>query len=1016
MVGSRALMQVPAEPSILVLLVATDGAPWLPDCLRGLRAQQYRPIKVLAVDNASSDGSGAILAKAFGPRRVVTLERRIGYGRAMAAGLKIAADRGLDADAFLLLHDDAALQPDALDSLVATMQRTGAGLVGAKLLEWADSSILQDFGQTTDRYGRSVPRVERGEIDQGQYEGVEEVLYTSSAVLLIARHVVETVGLFDQRYVAMRDDLDLSWRARIAGFKTVVDASAVARHAAAVARDLRASPVHGRTRYFAERNMIATLIKNYSVPRLALALPATILISLLNALLMFLTGRRSSSMQILQALQWNIAHLPSTLRGRTRAQRTRREHDVVVTDLMHHGATRLRAQFERAVEKVVGDVVEDTEEETERPPPRLIDRIRAHPAGSMLILALVIGLIGARTVFSSQPLAGLDLFPFPSSMRAFFSEFASGWRGPTAGGAAPATPGLVLLGIWSFITFGSGWLAERLLVLGLPLLGALSMYRLTGALDFGRSARRLAVIVYAASPLMLGAFGGGRLPDLVLIAAAPLLVLPLLRASGVAPETGWRSTAAGIAGVAAATALAPWSIVFTAGSGLVIAALTAGVRKTTAGAVLRRTAMVVSGALVLLLPWSVELFRVGSPLGGGGADPAGTMVDAIALSNGPVRVVPLALAFAIPVAAVVGIAFARPERRRLAGMLAGLAAVSLGLAWAVSRAVPWIAPRSEQPLVAAAVASALLIGIGLDGVGPRLRARAFGLPHLVAALTGIALAVQIGAAAGWVVRSRHPGLVASGDLVPSFLAEQASQQGAFRIVWIGGTARAPRVALSGPQGLTMLQYLDRPAGAGALQLRRAVAAIASDATESGGRLLATFGARYVVVRPEADAALSDAFARQVDLSFSQRFHGATVYIDEAGLPVATTIKSPGWLAASASGLEASAGAESTPDAGPGFSQIGNTGFRGLVESAAKEIVLAEDFSPGWRARVDGTTVTPARSFGWATRFAVGPNAKSVHIDWKGQRWYRAALVGEMLLIVGFAIRWSQRAARERGER
>ena len=80
-------MELPKDPSILVLLVASDGAVWLPDVLKGLRAQQYRPIKVLAVDNASGDGSGAILAKAFGVRRVVTLERRIGYGRALAAGV-----------------------------------------------------------------------------------------------------------------------------------------------------------------------------------------------------------------------------------------------------------------------------------------------------------------------------------------------------------------------------------------------------------------------------------------------------------------------------------------------------------------------------------------------------------------------------------------------------------------------------------------------------------------------------------------------------------------------------------------------------------------------------------------------------------------------------------------------------------------------------------------------------------------------------------------------------------------
>ena len=69
----------------------------------------------------------------------------------------------------------------------------------------------------------------------------------------------------------MRDDFDLSWRARIAGYKTVVDPGAVVRHASAVQRELRDSPVRGRTRYFYERNMIATLIKNYSLPRLAIA-------------------------------------------------------------------------------------------------------------------------------------------------------------------------------------------------------------------------------------------------------------------------------------------------------------------------------------------------------------------------------------------------------------------------------------------------------------------------------------------------------------------------------------------------------------------------------------------------------------------------------------------------------------------------------------------------------------------------------------------------------------------------
>src|SRR5207245_7956849 len=174
-----------------------------------------------------------------------------------------------------------------------------------------------------------------------------------------------------------------------------------------VQRELRDSPVRGRTRYFYERNMIATLIKNYSLPRLAIALPFTILLTLVNSLLYFLTGRRSSAVQVLQALQWNLAHLPSTLRARARAQRNRTEHDAVVTDLMHHGATRMRAQLERAVEKVVGEVEAGEEDQIEKPPPRLIDRVRARPVASLALLALIVGIVGARSVFFSQPVAGI---------------------------------------------------------------------------------------------------------------------------------------------------------------------------------------------------------------------------------------------------------------------------------------------------------------------------------------------------------------------------------------------------------------------------------------------------------------------------------------------------------------------------------------------------------------------------------------------------------------------------------
>src|SRR5258706_3050107 len=90
----RGLMQ---DVSVLAILVATDGEAWLPEVIRGLLAQSHTPLEVIAVDNASSDASSKMLSKTFGANAVV-LERRVGFGRALAAGLKIATERGTDAD------------------------------------------------------------------------------------------------------------------------------------------------------------------------------------------------------------------------------------------------------------------------------------------------------------------------------------------------------------------------------------------------------------------------------------------------------------------------------------------------------------------------------------------------------------------------------------------------------------------------------------------------------------------------------------------------------------------------------------------------------------------------------------------------------------------------------------------------------------------------------------------------------------------------------------------------------
>ncbi len=1014
----------PENSSVLVLLVATNGERWLREVVVGIRNQTHDDLTVIAVDNASTDGSRKLLEKAFGRDNVVVLERRVGYGRALAAGLKVVADRAIPTDAFLLLHDDAVMDPGSVEAMLDALGRERVGIVGAKLVDFDVPEELQEVGLTTDRFGRLYNPLEPGELDQGQHDGLKEVFFSSSACMLVAREVIERVGLFDLRYVALRDDYDFCWRARIAGFRSVVTSDARVRHAVASYRGLRPGFVAGRVRYFSERNMIASLIKNYRLPSLALALPVTLLISLLNVVLFAFTGRRQHARQTLAALQWNLAHLPSTLRARARAQRRRRSSDRDVAVFMVPGAPRVRSYVERALEQVVGEPAEGIEEEeggyleTERRRPRIIDRVRAHPVGVGLSVLAVLYLIGARSLFAGGGLAGADMAPFPSHAGDFFSEFFSGWRSAGTGGAGPASPFLFLAGLLSVLTFGSVRIAERLLVLSLVPLAGGAAWRAAGAIGLPSGAKRVAAAAYALSPLTLAAFFQGRLGELVLIAALPALILPLLRAGGLAPDGGWRSPAAGVLGLAVVTTVSPWAPVAFLGAGMLIAFARVIAREPDAGRAAVAGLLTPIAAIVVLLPWSVELFRPGSPLGARPGPLGAPMTDLLRLVPASPFPIPGPMAWAFPLMAVAGVLLAQPERRKIARALAGVGTAALLLAWAVSRGVPWIAPRPGLPLALSAACVALLAGLAAEGLGPTLRARSFGALHVgFGAVTAFGVAASaLGVA--FVAAGSFDGLRVTGRNEPAFFTAERATFGDFRVLWLAGETRALRADLSGAEGETVLTFGSRRAGGGEDYLEGILASVISRSTEQGGRLLAAAGVRYVVIRPATDIEVVRAFARQTDMRFSQQFERSQVWRNEAWLPIATAVKSTEWVAASRADPSAPvlAAVPDDPERTGALRQLRPGVLAGRIGVGAGAFLLAQEFSGDWRFQAGERSVSSTRSFGWANAFATGDASGPVLVSWNGQGPHRLALLAELALLAGIAAAWSRRAALERGER
>ena len=236
--------RVPVRTVIVTaVLVVHDGAAWLKECLDAL-ALQTRPLdRLVIVDTSSTDDSVRIAARHARIRQVVgeveaiSAPRESTFGEAVGRAVarittepaRESATEPESAPALTgptwlwLLHDDSAAAPEALTCLLdAALRSPSVGVAGPKLITWDAPSRLLELGSVITRSGRRVGGPATGEPDQGQHDHRGDVLGVSSSGMLIRLDVFEMLGGFDPAFGQFRDDLDLCWRAQLAGHRVVV--------------------------------------------------------------------------------------------------------------------------------------------------------------------------------------------------------------------------------------------------------------------------------------------------------------------------------------------------------------------------------------------------------------------------------------------------------------------------------------------------------------------------------------------------------------------------------------------------------------------------------------------------------------------------------------------------------------------------------------------------------------------------------------------------------------------------
>ncbi len=716
---------------VTAVVVAHDGAAWLPNVVNAL-LEQTRPVqRVVAVDTGSRDRSGSVLSGLLGQGVVFGMERSTGYAMAVARALQHRAANvnvpgpasmpgGERAEWVWLLHDDCEPAPDALEQLLRGAAETrAAAVLGPKVKDWGDRQVVLETGVTIDTAGRRITGIEPREVDQGQHDGDRDALAVGSAGMLVRRDVWDDVGGFDTGLALFREDVDFCWRVHQAGYRVRVITDAVVYHVEASARRRRAISIARRPDQLDRRNAMLTLLANLPALPMLAAAAGNLALSLLRALFFLVAKRVAAGLDELAALSSVFGH-PFRLLAmrRNRSQGRRAAYGRLRRDVPPGRSLRRIAEFAAASLAKSGQVdTAGSHHATDDPDEAdflltdtgLAQRILTHP-GVLLFFALtVIALVAERSLFGSGPLGGGALVPAWGGASDLWREYWQGFHPVGVGSGDSAPPYLAIVAALATVLGGKPWLAVDVILLGCVPLAGVSAFLAVRRVTRNAVVRVWAAASYALLPVATGAVAAGRIGTAVVFILIPVIALLAGNMLTQPPRRARRAAWATGLTVAAAAAFVPlvWVIA-------VIAALTfLAVRP----AMWRNLAIVAVVPPVLLLPWSARLASNPSALllEVGLQSPGLTTRDLSArslllLSPGGPGLPPVWVTAGIAFAALAALLFSRRRPLMMAGW--GLAVGGLLIAIAVSRAM--IAPANGGPAASVWPGVALLLAaVGL---------------------------------------------------------------------------------------------------------------------------------------------------------------------------------------------------------------------------------------------------------------------------------------------------------------
>jgi len=256
---------------------------YLADCLESLRKQNFKGFfKIFIMDNESTPETVEYIKKIAPEIELGINKNNDGFCKGNNDALKRAMAEGFEY--FVLLNMDTVVEPDWLEKLVAVAEeRSDWGGVQSRVMLWPAKDKINSLGNNLHYLGLGFSAGGGKKWDDYKTKKINSITYFSGVAVLLNKKVLDEVGLFDEEFWMYHDDLDLSWRIRLAGYQIYLAPESVVYHKYQFTKSIKQY-------YWMERNRFVFLLTCYKRNTLLLILPMLILLEVGILFFSFVNG------------------------------------------------------------------------------------------------------------------------------------------------------------------------------------------------------------------------------------------------------------------------------------------------------------------------------------------------------------------------------------------------------------------------------------------------------------------------------------------------------------------------------------------------------------------------------------------------------------------------------------------------------------------------------------------------------------------------------------------------------